>query len=99
MAMIDTLALIADALRFVGLVLITVYATHQAIILVFGRADDWMEALAGAGGLLFLLGVYLAGSRLLDDAYIIANGLQSVGVGLLLMPRVVRITLAALRPC
>ena len=88
---------ISEILSFVGGVLITVYATHQAVIALAGKANDWMEGVAGLGGVLYLFGVYLAGSRVLNDAYVIAYALQSVGVGLMLLPRVVRITYLSLK--
>ncbi len=87
---------LADIVTFIGGVLIAFYATHQAVITIARRTRDWMEAAAGVGGLLFLLGVYLAGSL---NYYLIAYALQSFGVGLLLLPRVVRITIQALRDC
>lgn len=90
---------IVEIVTFVGGVLIAFYSTHQAVIVVARRARDWMEVVAGVGGLLFLLGVYLTGSRVLDTNYAIAYSLQSLGVGMMLLPRIVRITIQALRDC
>ena len=88
--------LVINVLTFLGGVLITFYSTHQAVILLGGKARDWMEVTAGVGGLLYLIGVYLTGFAPFDAPYRLACALQGFGVGLLLLPRVVRITHAAL---
>ncbi len=90
---------LVEIITFTGGVLIAFYSTHQAVIVIAGRARDWMEVAAGLGGLLFLFGVYLTGSRVLDANYLIAYSFQSLGVGLMLLPRIVRITIQALRDC
>ena len=87
---------ISDVLAFLGGFLITTYATHQAIIALSGKSRDWMEAIAGLGGAMYLLGAYLAGSRVLNDNYQIAYALQSLGVGMMLAPRIVMITYSSL---
>ena len=86
-----------ELVLFIGITLIAYYATHQAVILLARKARDWMEAVAGVGGLLYLFGVYIAGFSAFNPSYIIAYALQALGVSLLLLPRIIRITEAALR--
>ena len=88
---------VLEVLAFIGGVLTAFYSTHQAVILLGRKARDWMEVTAALGGLLYLFGVYIAGYAAFDASYKIAYSIQAFGVGLLLLPRVVRITHAALQ--
>lgn len=78
--------------------IILTYALHQTLVLAFGVADDNLERIAGIGGFLYILGTSIeslgyGGSRRDMDML-----LETVGVALLLWPRVARVVWHAKRP-
>lgn len=70
---------------------ILAYALHQALVLIFGVADDNLERTAGLGGALYILGTAIEPMQFGGISNDLDALLQTLGVALLFWPRVARV--------
>lgn len=83
-------------LVWLGRSVIIAYAVHQAIIALAGMADDMLELFSGLGGLMYLVGVHLWTIQSYQGRYDLDLLLRVLGIALMLLPRVWRVTKLAL---